>query len=290
MPNPRRPKYMKSRDTEPPTERSRAPRTVVLVAVLLVVLAACSTDDGDGGGTAEPDDQTPTGNWVLVAGTVDGVDILPPDTHRITLDIGADGSVGGTAACNSYGGSIDVGGDTLAITGLEWTEMACDPPSVMDAEQRYLTGITEVDRFTMTEAGLVLTGGDTVSFEFAPVPEVDDAALLDTTWVLDTLIDGDTASSVSGEPALLVLTTDGRIEGSTGCREIIGTYTVSGDEILATDLGALGSCNSRLIPQDGLVLDVLGDGFTALVEGDVLTLGSSGGVGLRYISADRFSH
>ena len=49
-----------------------------------------------------------------------------------------------------------------------------------------------------------------------------------------------------------------------------------------TELAAEGECPADLQAQDSHVISVLGDGFRASVEGQVLILTSSGGLGLVY--------
>lgn len=82
----------------------------MLAAALL--LAACgqpglspTTDPGDGDLQAD---------WQLVAGMVNGREVLILEDHRITLTI--EGSrISGTAACNGYGGQLVVEGGRLEI-------------------------------------------------------------------------------------------------------------------------------------------------------------------------------
>jgi heat shock protein HslJ len=114
----------------------------------------------------------------------------------------------------------------------------------------------------------------------APVPAED---LVGTRWQLDTLIRGDTASTVRGDPATLLLHADGTLEGSTGCRKLTGRYVLHGDQINATDFAADGECPGELFDQDNHIVAVLGDGFRALVDGQRLTLTSDGGIGLGYV-------
>lgn len=130
----------------------------------------------------------------------------------------------------------------------------------------------------------MISGSDSsLHFErLAPVPE---AALLDTIWVLDQLIDGETTATVGGEPATLELRSDGTFTGSTGCRELTGTFVIRGDEILATRMSADGRCPANLGDQDGHVVGVLGDGFTVATKGDLLTVTAMGNLGLSYRSA-----
>ncbi|HSO50114.1 MAG TPA: META domain-containing protein, partial [Acidimicrobiia bacterium] len=130
------------------------------------------------------------------------------------------------------------------------------------------------DQLTLTGAGVELV--------FNKLPPVPTAALTNTVWVLETLIEGDSASSVGGERATLELFTDGSMLGSTGCRNLHGRYVVSGAEIQMPEFAAEGECPQELEAQDGMVVTVLGDGFRVLVEGEVLTLTSAGNLGLIY--------
>ena len=105
-----------------------------------------------------------------------------------------------------------------------------------------------------------------------------------TVWVLDTLVLDDAVTSVTGERATLELFTDGSMLGSTGCRNLDGNYMVSGAEVVMTDMTAHGECPAELEEQDNQVVSVLGDGFRAVIEGNTLTVTTSGGQGLTYRS------
>lgn len=78
--------------------------------------------------------------------------------------------------------------------------------------------------------------GDGVRLRFTPVQPVPESELSGTRWVLETLLDGETAASTLGEPAVLRLREDGTFEGSTGCRTLTGTWTPSGDGVQFPDL------------------------------------------------------
>ncbi len=101
-------------------------------------------------------------------------------------------------------------------------------------------------------------------------------------WILETLIEGETASTVGGDSATLLLTADGTLTASTGCRALTGTWLENGGVIVVPTLSADGECPSDLTRQDSLVVTVVADEFRAEVEGDRLTLTSMGGDGLVY--------
>jgi len=85
-------------------------------------------------------------------------------------------------------------------------------------------------------------------------PPVPTEALVGTTWMLDTLLDGEVASSVAGDAATLMLQHAGGFIGSTGCRSLSGQYMVVGDDVPCTTFAADGDCPDELAAQDGHVV------------------------------------
>ena len=205
------------------------------------------------------------GAWQLASGMANGEPIPIVDTHPITLTIDEKG-VGGTAACNHYG--LDPSG------GFSVTEMACFPPETMESEAAFLDALSKVDE-GVAEDGLLLVG-DGVELRFIALDPVPTADLLGTVWVLESLVQQETVSSVGGERATLELFSDGSFIGSTGCRTLSGTYVVTGAEVQFTNFGAEGECPANLQSQDSLVITVLEGGFRVEIDGDQLTLWTRG--------------
>jgi heat shock protein HslJ len=252
-------------------------KRIIMLALFALVAAACGAGSGQIGS-----DQTPSveGAWQLESGTLDGAPVPMVDTHPITLTVEGD-RVSGTAACNGYGGELQISGDRFSIANLAATEMACFPPETMDSEQAFLEALIDVDSAEVTSGRLILRGSrsELVFTALAPVPE---AELTNTVWVLESIVEGDAVSSVSGERATLELFSDGSFIGSTGCRTLAGSYVISGAEVQFTSFGASGECPPELASQDNQVVTVLGDGFRVEVNGDLLTVSASGGEGLIY--------
>jgi heat shock protein HslJ len=80
----------------------------------------------------------------------------------------------------------------------------------------------------------------------------------------------------------LLLSADGDLTASTGCRTLTGRWQEGGGVIVVPELAADGDCSDDLARQDSLVVTVLGDEFQAEVNGEQLTLTSMGGDGLLY--------
>jgi heat shock protein HslJ len=251
----------------------RMPR-LTLPVLLAVGLAACADPTPIGGGIDLG------GTWQLVSGTSGGSEIPLVDGHRITLVVEG-GEAGGVSACNHYFATLTLDGGTVSLTGIGGTEMACMPEEVMESEAAYLRALGLITTAARDGELLVLTGPET-ELRYVPLLPVPTADLVGTVWTLETLIEGETASSVMGEPATLELGEDGTLSGSTGCRDLTGRYEVTGDEVIVTEMTAIGDCPDGLAAQDTLVVTVIGDGFTVEVEGDVLTISSRGGLGLGY--------
>lgn len=242
---------------------------------LVLTLTACGTT-AIGGASIE-------GAWGLESATWDGQDLALVDTHPVTLTLDGE-TAGGTAACNSYGGEYTLTGDQIRFINFGWTEMACMPAEVMELEQAYLNALLNVETAQVVDGELVLTGSrsELTFIELEPVPT---AELQGTVWELESVVQGESVSSVAGDPATLELLSDGSLRGSTGCRTLSGEYQIAGAEVLFTTFSAEGDCPPELEQQDNQVVTVLGDGFRPTIDGDVLTLTSMGGDGLVYRQA-----
>ncbi|MDX1659438.1 MAG: META domain-containing protein [Nitriliruptorales bacterium] len=247
------------------------PLAVLLVAALLA--AGCGELFGAVSGPAGY-----LGQWVLVDSSVDGAPIDVPDDRRITLTIEEE-QLGGTAACNSYGGGHAITGNSFQTEGFMMTEMACEPQGAMEAESRYMAALSAVDTIRREGDQLVLTGPG-IELTFDPVAPVEDEAVVGTRWVLDTLIDGEVASSVQGD-GFLLLREDGSLDGSTGCRDLHGRWELNGDQLVLPQFGADGDCEAALRDQDSHVIGVL-EGGRLEVDGKRLTVTADGGQGLGY--------
>lgn len=266
-------------------------RPVLLVALAAVLLAAC------GGGTDplaadEPGGDPmagPHGAWVLVEAAPP---IEVPDAGRVTLTVEEDDGqlrVGGTAACNSYGGALEAGADgTWSLAELMWTEMGCEP-ALMDAEAAYLDGLLAVDAWARPTADTLHLTGPDITLRFEQLPEVETASLTGTTWELDGFVhgtgaDGAVSSVPTGvDPAVLRLEADGTVTLFTGCRDFAGEWTVNGDEVMLPTWGetedsrGVGSdgaltCGDHAEAQERDVLAVFESGVRATIDGQRLTL------------------
>jgi heat shock protein HslJ len=218
------------------------------------------------------------GQWQLQAGTNQGQPVPIVAGSRITLNV--DGTkVGGSAACNTYGGTIQVTGSSVTISALSMTEMACQD-DLMASEAAYLAALPRVTTVALNGNTLVLSGPE-AELRYTRVPPVADADPIGTTWILESLISGETVASTFAQ-ATLQLRGDGRIVATTGCRQVTGSYTIVKNYlVIALDPYDAIACAAPLGDQDAHVLDVLATQPAISIDGDRLTL-SAADKGLDY--------
>jgi heat shock protein HslJ len=151
----------------------------------------------------------------------------------------------------------------------------------MAAEQTYLDALGVVDTAGVENGELLLRGQDT-ELRFRRPPPQPVRELVGTRWVLETLLQGEIASSTLGEAAVLVLAADGGVSGSTGCRTLSGRWAQSDDLLVFPQLRADGACPADVRTQDQHVLAVLDGATSATVAGDQMTVTGPDGLALVY--------
>lgn len=253
----------------------RLPHRLAACAAVALAVTGCGTSTGSA--------PQVTGEWELVEFTRDGVLVPEPAGGRATLTV-ADGELAGTSFCNSYSGTYRLDGDGMSVSGLGGTEMGC-APEVMEAEAAYLAALGAVEQAATSEGYLLLRGGD-AELRYRPLPEVPPSDLTGTVWVLETLLDGEVASSTTGARAVLELADDGTLTASTGCRELTGGWSLDGDVVRVTGVhAAVADCAPEVAAQDEQVTAVLSRDFQVTVAEDSLTVTGAGGMGLVYRDA-----
>ncbi len=97
-------------------------------AVLAIVSGGCDR-------AAAPADPAAAPDWRLT--TIGATAVL--DGTEITLSFGADNSLAGSAGCNRFSAAYRRDGESLYVSALALTRMACPAPAgVMAQEQRFV--------------------------------------------------------------------------------------------------------------------------------------------------------
>ena len=119
----------------------------ILIAVLLAACAATEPDPSPAGGIALSGTE-----WVLTSLNGD----TPIEGTQITLSFW-EGSLEGSGGCNTYGGGYTASEDSLHLSDLYWTEMAClEPEGILDQELAYLNALNAVASYRVDAGRLQL--------------------------------------------------------------------------------------------------------------------------------------
>lgn len=145
--------------------QGRANRFVVAIALLwlLLALTGCILPEGSttppAANTPDATEEAPStegetavlenSKWTLTLFGAPDAETPVVAGSTITLVFDTDGQAGGSAGCNTYGGSYEVQGDQLRFGELISTLMACVDQGVMEQEMAYLAALQSADRFAI---------------------------------------------------------------------------------------------------------------------------------------------
>jgi heat shock protein HslJ len=249
---------------------------VVPALAILVIAAGCGgTSNSAKTGTLTPPKvvgrtylSTAVSGHTLVRGT------------RITLTFD-DKTLSASAGCNSLSGAYRIDGDRLLAEQLGGTEMGCDPPR--HAQDAWVAELLRSKPVLVNRGDTItLTSGTTaLTLQDREVAQPD-KPLVGTTWVVDTIIDNQMASSVpAGRPSTVVLPSRTRIEVYDGCNRTSGAVEVGASSLTVVDLPASVRTNCPGPP--GVVFATVLQGTVQFtIEGDRLTLTGRQGHGFGF--------
>lgn len=204
----------------------------VLLLTLPLFLTACGEKDEDDTGGSGTDSGATSSN--PLAGHDFLMTDLTSDFEPVT-DVGVDfdrRELSTRGGCNDSGGSYRLDGDVLVVTDMWSTDMGCEDER-LHAQDAWLADFL-MDRPTWTydDPVLVLQTDDTKMTLTDREIAVGDKDLVDTVWVMDSIIDGKSvmAGSVDFDPTW-TLHADGSVDVATGCHTGTGSYEVDGTEL-----------------------------------------------------------
>ncbi|MEZ5183498.1 MAG: META domain-containing protein [Acidimicrobiales bacterium] len=232
----------------------------------------------DGGAAPSADDLA---GRTFTSTSVEGYDLVADSAIRLSFD---EGRLGVNAGCNQSTGAFTLDDGTLAWDGpAAATQMAC--PDDLMAQDAWLAGLIEQGMAATLDADeLTLRSGSVTIVLSDAEPEA--APVVGTMWTLESIVDGESVSSVPAdvEPPTLLVADDGTAAVFAGCNRGSGAFALAADET-AAQVGPIATtkmaCEGGGSEVEASVLGVL-DGEVALaVEGDQLTI-TTGDSGLVY--------
>lgn len=249
--------------------RPVTPPLLAVLTVLALTVTGCgeSTGGSDAGSAPGGDDATTPVDGTYVASDVAGRALVDGTTLRLTWD---DGILSADAGCNAMSGRALVADGLLVVDDLATTEMGCEPAR-MEQDEWVADLLTSGPELTPDGDGFTLSG-PAASVGWTPERVPPDLSLEGRTWLHESTVDGDVASSSAGGsddalPRLRIA--DGRVVAFDGCDEITGRVEVTAGSIRPS--GDLGGTARQCIVA-GVPLAQLLRGSSYVVEGDRLTL------------------
>ncbi|MCX4779441.1 META domain-containing protein [Streptomyces sp. NBC_01264] len=257
-----------------------------LVAVL--ALSATATACGDGGGAQGTRPLVVfSGSWSVESLTVDGKKLpAPASAARLSVERGkGDEAVAtGNYGCNGFTSAVVFDSpSTMTVTPGATTELACADLPFETAYRKLFRGELTVERSGET---ITLKAPDGNTIALNSKPPAPNAPLVATQWTVDSLVKGESASSVPAGAegrARFTVAADGNISGNLGCNRFNASAAVEGNRITVGPLtstrmaceGASGEVERALTELFG------GSPLVWKIQGDTLTLTATGpGTGL----------
>jgi len=121
-------------------------RIPIIACCALLALLAVPAHGGEG---------PAPGNWRVEE--VRGINAA--DGVTTTLELSADGGAGGSGGCNTYGGRVEIGPETLDFGLIAATRMLCPGPA-MEQEESYLAALETAAAWRMEGPRLLLLDTD----------------------------------------------------------------------------------------------------------------------------------
>jgi heat shock protein HslJ len=257
-------------------------RLKLLVVPLLLVVAGCGARPVEPGAPDAPDPLRGK-TFLATAVTEDGrPHTLVADTE-VSVEFTDDGRLIARAGCNIMQGAVDTSGGKLVLRdGLAMTTMGCD--QARQAQDLFVSGALGASpSWELKGDQLIITAGST-TFDLAPREAVrPDKELVGTTWVLDTMIDGEVASSMTADAPEVTLVFDGkRVVADTHCNGVSAEYTIADDRIVFESSAMTKmACEPEIMRGETAVFDVLSGEATYEITDGRLALTSSSGKGIQ---------
>ncbi|WP_329219734.1 META domain-containing protein [Streptomyces microflavus] len=257
------------------------------VSVLaLLTLAACGTESGSGSGSGDGSDTVQsdvpvTGvAWSVDSLTVGGKKTEAPEGSRLEIDPKGRAKAG--FGCNHISADARVEGDRITFGKPVSTQMACDE-TTEKAEKAALAAMDGEVTAKLSGEKLTLTteGGDTIALS-----EEKPADLVGTRWAVNTLLSGETATTVPADLPKervphLTFGEDGTVHGNSGCNSFHGKAAVKGSTIdFGPPAGTRKMCPEAEMEVERAVLAALDGPATYTIKGSTLTVTSKDGKGI----------
>jgi heat shock protein HslJ len=179
------------------------------------------------------------------------------------------------------GGDARVEGGRLVAGEMSMTAMGCDGGR-SEQDAWLATFLSGAPTIRSSGADLVLANNTTEIRMLDRKIAEPDRPLTATRWIVESVIDRDTASSIPQRAtAHLLANGDGTFTGNTGCNQMGGAAVIAGPTIRFSGVYTTKmACEPGRMRLEQAVLDVLRDDVSYEIVADLLRLRHASGKGL----------
>ena len=251
-------------------------RVALIVAALVALAAGC----GEGTVAGEEGSEGVDGK-TNVSTSVTGHELVPDTQVRLTF---RDEQISANAGCNHLAGTFTIDGRRLRVEDMGGTEMGC-PPERHAQDEWLMEFLTSGPVLDTDGAVLTLRSGTTTITLVDRETAEPDLALEGPRWVADTIIEGDTASSVPQSVEAWVRFVGEAAEGSDGCNGFTAGVHIDNEAATITfddRISTLKGCAEQVMRVADAVMHVTTGEVDYEIESNRLTLTADDGAAVSF--------
>jgi len=206
--------------------------------------------------------------------------------YPISLNFTPEGWVFGTAGCNHFSGSYELGeGMSLHVGPLLATKMACEE-DVMNQETAFIEAMSRVASYDDSEGVTFYDINGESIMVLDPIRETKSVPLIGTVWNL-VAYGSEYNVPLEGIIPTVVFSDDGTLAGTSGCNSFFGQYLENGQELSIKDIGStLALClDDEVMKLEQEYLTLLADVATYVIDASSLTLYNENTEGVLFFEA-----
>ena len=173
-------------------------------------------------------------NWVLTTyNNSSGGVVSVLEGVEVTATFNEDGTLTGSAGCNSYNATYEASGGTISIGPAVSTRIACaEPEGVMEQESAYLAALEGAASYSIRGDVLEIRNAEDAVLAIYQAQ----TSIAGTTWWWQSFstADGESTAVPNPENYVLTLNADGTINLTADCNSGTASYILNGSEISIT--------------------------------------------------------
>jgi heat shock protein HslJ len=257
---------------------------VFVVLAIALAVAGCGSRDGAPSGSPSTSGSELLGRTFLSTSvTEDGQPRKLTEKAQVRLQFFDDGRLMAAIGCNSMGGPVNLDGQKINVSELAMTGMGCD--QARHEQDTWLAKFLGSKPSWRMDGDKLTVSSDTIEIVLADREVVEpDLALEGTKWILNGMIDGQTASSMPDAANAILELRDGKVQVNTGCNSGMGAYELAGGTIRFSQVGTTKmACDGDRMRIETAVLEILNGEATFEIDAANLTLKNAAGKGLQFV-------